>query len=60
MISMWRYLVIDQKLMRPAEVDTLLADSSKAKKILNWEPKVSFDDLVIDMVESDLKNINLV
>jgi len=46
--------------MRPAEVDTLLADSSKAKKILNWKPKVSFDDLVIDMVESDLKNINLV
>ena len=50
---------IDQKLLRPAEVDTLLADSSKAKKILKWKPKVSFDDLVIDMVESDLKNINL-
>jgi len=54
------HIVIDQKLMRPAEVDTLLADSSKAKKILNWKPKVSFDDLVIDMVESDLKNIDLV
>jgi len=54
------HIVIDQKLMRPAEVDTLLADSSKAKKILNWKPKVSFDDLVIDMVESDLKNINLI
>ncbi len=53
------HIVIDQKLIRPAEVDTLLADSSKAKKILKWEPKVSFDDLVIDMVESDLKNINL-
>ena len=53
------HIVIDQKLMRPAEVDTLLADSSKAKKILKWKPKVSFDDLVIDMVESDLKNINL-
>jgi len=53
------HIVIDQKLMRPAEVDTLLADSTKAKKILKWEPKVSFDDLVIDMVESDLKNINL-
>jgi len=54
------HIVIDQKLIRPAEVDTLLADSSKAKKILKWEPKVSFDDLVIDMVESDIKNINLV
>ena len=53
------HIVIDQKLVRPAEVDTLLADSSKAKKILKWKPKVSFDDLVIDMVESDLKNINL-
>ena len=53
------HIVIDQKLIRPAEVDTLLADSSKAKKILKWEPKVSFDELVIDMVESDLKNINL-
>jgi len=54
------HIVIDQKLVRPAEVDTLLADSFKAKKILKWEPKVSFDDLVIDMVESDLKNINLI
>ena len=54
------HIVIDKKLMRPAEVDTLLADSSKAKKILNWKPKVSFDNLVIDMVESDLKNINSV
>ncbi len=53
------HIVIDQKLIRPAEVDTLLADSSKAKKILNWKPKVSFDELIIDMVESDLKNINL-
>ena len=54
------HIVIDKKLMRPAEVDALLADSSKAKKILNWKPKVSFDNLVIDMVESDLKNINSV
>ena len=54
------HIAIDQKLIRPAEVDTLLADTSKAKRILKWEPKVSFDDLVIDMVESDLKNINLV
>jgi GDPmannose 4,6-dehydratase len=49
------HIVIDQKLMRPAEVDSLLADSSKAKKILKWEPKTSFDDLVINMVEHDLK-----
>ena len=46
---------IDQNLMRPAEVNTLLADSSKAKKILKWKPEVSFDDLVKGMVESDLE-----
>ena len=51
------HIEIDQKLIRPAEVDTLLADYSKAKKILNWEPKISFDDLVINMVENDLENV---
>ena len=51
------YLEIDKKLMRPAEVDSLLADYTKAKKNLNWKPKISFDDLIADMVESDLKNI---
>ena len=52
------HIVIDQKLMRPAEVDTLLADYSRAKKNLKWKPKISFDDLVINMVEQDLENIN--
>lgn len=46
---------IDKSLIRPSEVDILLADYSKAKKILKWEPKVSFDDLVKGMVESDLE-----
>ena len=49
------YLVIDKNLMRPTEVETLLADYSKAKKILKWQPKVSFDNLVSEMVESDLE-----
>ena len=39
---------------RPAEVDTLLGDSSKARKILKWKPKVSIKELVKEMVESDL------
>jgi len=51
------HIIIDQKLVRPAEVDTLLADCSKAKKILKWEPKISFDDLVISMVEHDLETV---
>ena len=46
---------IDKSLIRPSEVDILLADYSKAKKILKWEPEVSFNDLVIGMVESDLE-----
>ena len=49
------YVVIDNNLIRPTEVETLLANYSKAKKILKWEPKVSFNDLVIGMVESDLE-----
>ena len=49
------YLVIDKNLMRPTEVETLLANYSKAKKILKWQPKVSFDNLVSEMVESDLE-----
>jgi GDPmannose 4,6-dehydratase len=52
------HLVIDKNLIRPLEVDSLLADYTKAKKVLKWEPKTSFDDLVIKMVEHDLENIN--
>ena len=52
------YVVSDKNLFRPAEVDTLLANSSKAEKILKWKPKILFDDLVINMVEHDLKQIN--
>ena len=51
-------IVIDKNLIRPAEVDTLLADYSKAKKILKWKPKISFDDLVVSMVEADLENVD--
>ena len=51
------YISIDEKLIRPAEVDTLLANYSKAKKMLNWSPEITFDELVVDMIESDLKAI---
>ena len=46
---------VDPRYFRPTEVDQLLGDPSKAKKILNWETKISFEDLVSEMVESDLK-----
>ena len=51
------HIEIDVQLKRPSEVDSLLADFSRAKKLLKWEPKVSFDDLVKDMVESDIEYI---
>jgi len=47
---------IDEKYFRPAEVDLLLGDPSKAKKILHWKPKYSFESLVKEMVTSDLEN----
>jgi len=49
------YVVIDKNLIRPAEVDTLLANYSKAQRELDWKPKISFEDLVSDMVENDLE-----
>lgn len=52
----WReYVVQDQAFYRPAEVDLLVGDCSKAKKVLGWEPKVSFNDLVTMMVDADIK-----
>lgn len=45
---------IDKKYMRPAEVDTLLGDATKAKLSFGWEPKITFEELVKEMVESDL------
>ena len=49
---------IDTNYYRPTEVESLLGDSSKAKKELGWEPKISFEELVKEMVEKDLKSIS--
>ena len=48
------YEITDKRYERPNEVHHLLGDPSKAKKLLNWEPKVSFEELVKNMVDSDL------
>jgi len=54
----WKqYVEYDASLERPAEVDLLVGDASKAKKILDWEPKIKFDELVKIMVEHDIKEI---
>lgn len=46
---------VSENFFRPTEVDLLLGDASKAKRILGWEPKVNFPDLVKDMMEADLE-----
>jgi GDPmannose 4,6-dehydratase len=54
----WRkHVTTDPKYMRPAEVDVLQADSSKARKELGWSPKVGFDELVAMMVDADLERL---
>jgi GDPmannose 4,6-dehydratase len=50
-----RYVEIDPKYYRPAEVEVLLGDSSKAKRELGWEPEITFPELVRLMVDHDLK-----
>lgn len=50
-----KYVKIDQKLFRPAEVDFLVGDSSKILRELGWKPQVSFEELVKMMIESDLE-----
>ena len=51
----WReYVVQDERYMRPAEVDLLVGDASKARNVLGWEPSVSFVELVKMMVDADL------
>lgn len=50
-----RYVKHDPRYERPSEVDLLVGDATKAKKVLGWEPKVRFDELVRIMVEADMK-----
>src|ERR671925_1156656 len=52
------YVVQDERFYRPAEVDLLIADPSKARSVLGWEPAVGFKELVTMMVESDLKRLH--
>jgi len=49
------FVEIDPRYFRPAEVDLLLGDSSKARRVLGWKPRVSFDELLAMMVDADLE-----
>jgi GDPmannose 4,6-dehydratase len=51
------YVVTDENLIRPAEVNRLLGDASKAREKLCWSPRVSFEELIAMMVESDLQRL---
>jgi GDPmannose 4,6-dehydratase len=52
-----KYVSIDQSLVRPAEVDLLIGDPTKAKTNLGWKPEVSFEKLVERMVKADLARL---
>lgn len=51
------FIIQDERFYRPAEVDLLISDPSKARSVLGWEPAVSFKELVIMMVDADMKRL---
>ena len=53
-----KYVKLDPAFIRPAEVDLLIGDPAKAKKQLGWTPKVSFEQLVKMMVDSDIEKLS--
>jgi GDPmannose 4,6-dehydratase len=52
-----KYVVVDQKFMRPAEVDVLVGDPSKAKRILGWQPTITFEQMIGEMVDADIARL---
>jgi GDPmannose 4,6-dehydratase len=52
------YVVQDERFYRPAEVDLLISDPSKARSVLGWEPAITFKELVTMMVDSDMKRLS--
>jgi GDPmannose 4,6-dehydratase len=54
-----KYVEIDSKYFRPTEVDVLIGDAGRAKEVLGWEPKVSFNELVRIMVDADMEVLGL-
>ena len=50
---------VDSRYFRPAEVDLLVGDYAKANNLLDWNPKISLEDIIIEMVEEDLKSVTM-
>lgn len=57
-LDMDAHLIIDPELFRPAEVDVLLGNPAKAKAKLGWEPVVTLEEMIVEMVEADLKRLS--
>jgi GDPmannose 4,6-dehydratase len=51
------YIVIDPSFYRPAEVDVLLGDATKAKNAVGWEPQVGLEEMITEMVDADLARL---
>ncbi|NLT41391.1 MAG: GDP-mannose 4,6-dehydratase, partial [Anaerolineae bacterium] len=51
------HVTVDERFLRPAEVDQLVGDASKARRELGWMPETSFEDLVRMMVDADLEQL---
>jgi GDPmannose 4,6-dehydratase len=58
-LSQKKHVKIDPRYFRPTEVEVLVADPRRARKMLGWKPKVSFDDLVKIMVDADMRAFGL-
>jgi GDPmannose 4,6-dehydratase len=53
------HVIIDPAFYRPAEVDILLGDASKAKATLGWKPEISLESMICEMVDADLKRLTV-
>ena len=58
-LNLEKYVKIDKKYFRPVEVEELVADISKAKRMMEWKPKIRFNDLVKIMIDADMRAIDL-
>jgi len=52
-----KYVSVDPALFRPAEVDVLLGDATRARSVLGWEPTISLEQMIGEMVDADIKRL---
>jgi len=54
----WKHIRIDPSRFRPAEVDVLVGDASKARTVLGWQPRITLEEMIVEMVEADLVRLS--